>query len=901
MSYIAQKTRISSLTIGGVDYTSSFVSFQVSDSSANRQGFVTTTGSLVLGQVVGGADITDYSRLRFKRGEPVILDVTTPGGSAVRHPRGYLYVVSMGYDTEAEQLQVELGCRITLAQLIDDPATILPLVPIALNAAQQTIQNCAAAFQTNSQYLYQNNQGNLVVGDFFSGDSYAGSASGAWVSVLGATALSASALQLTGAIPDEINLAYQVPENLDADETSKVDTSTVTNRYFISYPAVTYQSAPEEVCYETDQPAMFQRDSVRVVNTSNQTLQGDSWTIDGVTVANGDRVLLSGQGNKVDNGIWVVNGSGDWTRGESFVSYGTWTLVSEGSTYAGTAWRQENNDGTLVVGVSKQVWKQFNNESLTPIDCIGGVTTEPAPIGGDSTGCGNTPSAPSGTQTVAGVDYTEEPVACNAGWSVQQTPIYISVTNREESETYYEAPAGQVSRTVVTRYGPRVEVQGQYYADAYSYCASVYASRCNPSGNCPLLGSQEGKLGWTETNNFYSEETNELVKVTREEWKSLLEIAKPEDWRAGMVDGVPVTFNSNFDDEYANTYIMYSFSETEYSKEDNRNIEVTENWVSNAEKGVGLREVKPALEGIRTVTRRVSKTTSNLADRPDSINDVVAPTVEESTVIKLIDGKYVTPPTEAGPYIMDESIPLPLLFETQAEVDTAVNNYSFYLEKFTKGDAYGMVIAEALRPEIITGWAPGMPFRYSDGNGNVRAFRMDACSWGVNADEAIVATNGIWIGDSNGTVTLGSNLVGNSQPDMTATQGNLYSGATPTSGTPTPPANPTPPAPPTVDDETYVDAGAVAFSVDVQVPNTGDGYTHLFTAEMSFYGENGLVPVLEEAYYPNTTPTLVAFVAGSVFTSGSLLATDGTGSIPLENGGSLVTDTGVLVDDDLFS
>ena len=146
MGYLVQKTRVSTLTVGGIDYTSSFVSFNVSDASAKRNGLVTTTGSLVLGQRPGQTDIEDYDRDIFKRGTQVILDLTTPGGSSYRHPRGLLYIITVSYDVEAEQLNIELGCQISLMQLTDDPDTILPLVPIYLDPAQRTIQNCAASF-----------------------------------------------------------------------------------------------------------------------------------------------------------------------------------------------------------------------------------------------------------------------------------------------------------------------------------------------------------------------------------------------------------------------------------------------------------------------------------------------------------------------------------------------------------------------------------------------------------------------------------------------------------------------------------------------------------------------------------------------------------------------------------
>ena len=172
MGYLVQKTRAASLTIGGQDYTASLVELQVSDVSAFKNGLITTSGTLVLGQRPGQSDIQDYDRNIFKRGTLITLDVTEPGAAAYRHPRGHLYVLTVSYDVEAEQLIIDVGCRLALAYLIDDASTVLPLVPIPLDPAQQTIQNCSASFASAGMVLYQDNQGNLQSRKFFGTDGW---------------------------------------------------------------------------------------------------------------------------------------------------------------------------------------------------------------------------------------------------------------------------------------------------------------------------------------------------------------------------------------------------------------------------------------------------------------------------------------------------------------------------------------------------------------------------------------------------------------------------------------------------------------------------------------------------------------------------------------------------------
>ena len=62
MSYLVNQSRVHSLTINGTDYTDALIQWSVSDSSANRNGFITTSGSLELGSYSGGPEVEDYDR-----------------------------------------------------------------------------------------------------------------------------------------------------------------------------------------------------------------------------------------------------------------------------------------------------------------------------------------------------------------------------------------------------------------------------------------------------------------------------------------------------------------------------------------------------------------------------------------------------------------------------------------------------------------------------------------------------------------------------------------------------------------------------------------------------------------------------------------------------------------------
>ena len=168
-----------------------------------------------------------------------------------------------------------------------------------------------------------------------------------------------------------------------------------------------------------------------------------------------------------------------------------------------------------------------------------------------------------------------------------------------------------------------------------------------------------------------------------------------------------------------------------------------------------------------------------------------------------------------------------------------------------------------------------MPFRYHDPQkAKTLAFRMDATSWGVDQKESAFVTNGIWIGESDGNVTIPDNLVGNSLPDM-------GSGVIP----------PVTPIPPSIDDETSVDSGSFSWVVDVFFS---------FSAGMTAFGNDGVVPILPSDLNYNVSFTMTCFVSGLIASPGDILATESNGSIPLDLAGSLVTADAVLVTPDLF-
>lgn len=318
-----------------------------------------------------------------------------------------------------------------------------------------------------------------------------------------------------------------------------------------------------------------------------------------------------------------------------------------------------------------------------------------------------------------------------------------------------------------------------------------------------------------------------------------------------------------------------------FFKEGNANVRETTTYLSIASRNAGIPQggilALDALKGIQTKERRTSTTTAALGDRPDSVNSPLTSTVNRSTVIPLHSGRYTNEPDESVALVLKEQIPVPLLFSDQAAITRTLNAYEDYLKRFVKGDSFGLQIGESLRPEIIESWRPGMPFRWYDPtNTRLTAMRMDACTWGVTEDECEVVFSGIWIGDSNGSVTLGSNLVGNSVPNLRGGESS--------------------PAPEVVtvvvENETSVDSGELTWNVDI----------HL-TAQASvlIYGSDGVTPIPPGDQEVSASFTLTVYVDGFVVEAGDLLAADQDGSIPVEYQGSLLTTAATIINADLFA
>jgi hypothetical protein len=114
--------------------------------------------------------------------------------------------------------------------------------------------------------------------------------------------------------------------------------------------------------FSTGAPLTTPKLSVRLVATTSLgsgSQPSGAQTIDGIAVANGDRVLVTAQSDSFNNGIWVASTAGLWTRTTDADTWaelvGALVFVDGGVTQKGSVWRCDAPvSGTL--GTTVALW-----------------------------------------------------------------------------------------------------------------------------------------------------------------------------------------------------------------------------------------------------------------------------------------------------------------------------------------------------------------------------------------------------------------------------------------------------------------------------------------------------------------------------------------------------------------
>lgn len=108
------------------------------------------------------------------------------------------------------------------------------------------------------------------------------------------------------------------------------------------------------------------KQSVVAMSDGNTTLSGLQ-TIDDISLTAGKRVLLTGQTDARENGIWLV-AAGAWTRPSDFEvgdeAAGAFTFVESGTVYGGTGWVCTAPGGNDIIGTDNLPFSQFSGSGV---------------------------------------------------------------------------------------------------------------------------------------------------------------------------------------------------------------------------------------------------------------------------------------------------------------------------------------------------------------------------------------------------------------------------------------------------------------------------------------------------------------------------------------------------------
>jgi len=109
------------------------------------------------------------------------------------------------------------------------------------------------------------------------------------------------------------------------------------------------------------------KQSCRVLTATNITLSGGApSTVDEINLSAGNRILVIGQSNKAQNGIYTVQtlgtgSNGTWVRSQDGnqdgeIEAGMIVMVTEGTTYKDTQWKLITND-PITLGTSELIFE----------------------------------------------------------------------------------------------------------------------------------------------------------------------------------------------------------------------------------------------------------------------------------------------------------------------------------------------------------------------------------------------------------------------------------------------------------------------------------------------------------------------------------------------------------------
>jgi hypothetical protein len=235
--------------------------------------------------------------------------------------------------------------------------------------------------------------------------------------------------------------------------------------------------------------------SVRAATTAAGTLASafaNGETIDGVTLATNDRILIKDQTDGTENGIYTVNGSGAPTRATDFdadaeVTAGAFTFVEEGTTNGDTGHVLSTN-GSITVGSTSIAFTQFSGAGLLT-------------AGTGLTKTGNTLNAVGGNGIVANANDMAIDIAADSALAFSGGKLDVTVDLSDATNDITGTLAAGNGGTGVTSLGnvtdagsSRIAITGGTGAAISAMTFDVTESNLNLAsiGGTLALGSQVG-------------------------------------------------------------------------------------------------------------------------------------------------------------------------------------------------------------------------------------------------------------------------------------------------------------------------------------------------------------------------------------------------------------------------
>lgn len=216
------------------------------------------------------------------------------------------------------------------------------------------------------------------------------------------------------------------------------------------------------------------KQSVRVASTVAGTLSSsfaNGSTVDGVTLATGDRILIKNQATGSENGIYVVAASGAPSRADDANSSGEVTagltvFISEGTTNGNSSWTLTTDD-TITLGTTELTFTQVAGGSL--YSAGDGLSLTGSAF---NVGAGN-----------SSITVNADSVQVNLGDASLEVSSGLRVKQGSAGQVYIANASGVLTPTTLSGDVASVSGTGAVTLDSGVVKATNYVVRESPSGS----------------------------------------------------------------------------------------------------------------------------------------------------------------------------------------------------------------------------------------------------------------------------------------------------------------------------------------------------------------------------------------------------------------------------------